>query len=438
MNNAYTKILMIFLAVSAMFSCTPESAAPRPTPLDEMMSVRVINGNPFYKDISSNISNRVIFRDVKYGEMTATKLLEPTAMSVGFYNSVTDSIFYSKNINLKEDYENNPNFTFVSVGEGNAIELQQMLMLIDVPNSSPNKADIRFINLDLGSEELDLRIGGESGVVIIDSVGFAAGGPKDGTPGYPLDEGNYSFALTKTSNSSLVQEFESVFLEGGHVYYLFRFGDGNETFTKAFVANGLPGDEILLTDPSPRVMFVNMFGSEESVDVYLNGTKGSVLNYTEHSDYMIGQPNTNQISVKSKNTTNAVLDLSLDLGEKLKKTVIGYKDQGEAVYSVFTDTTSLATINKTRIRFINMTDLPNLTLSDGSNTLIEDIESRNSSEFLEFDTKTYKFAIQNENGEVISGIKEIDLPANKRITFIAYKLDSSVNGFEYALKRINY
>lgn len=423
---------MILMAVLAIFSCTPESAELPPTPEAQLVSIRVMNADLNHQNMSVRVNGAEVHSNLAYGSLSAYNKYDPPGISLTLFDA--GEPYFSTDIKINERLD----FTLIPFKVNDTTS--QMLRIYDLKNTDPNKADLKCFNFNFTDSQYDLRIGAPAGEIIIDSLTYSNLEPNGATRNrsFPLDEGNYTFAFTNTADGSLAHEFEPVFLEGGKVYYLTIFGDGNQTFTKAFESNGLSGSFIELKEPAPKVMFVNMLKPDEEVDVYLNGTKGAVLAYSENSDYLIGNNNSNSITVMEANTTNQLLSLDFDLEEKLRKTVIGYKTQESYDYKVFEDSTSLTAIGKTKIRFINMTDLPGLSLKNDGSSLLDNIASRESSEFLEIESENYKFEIYNEAGVAISKVREIEVPANKIITFIAYKLATKDGEFEYALKRIDY
>ncbi len=433
MKKIYTNTILLLTAVFAIFSCTPESAELPPTPIDELVNIRVLNANINHKDISVNVGGYDVHSNLLYGELSAYNKYEPSTLRFSFSNP--DSVFFIADIGIEEKAD----YTLISFTYNDTV--QQLLRISDIESSAPNKADIRFLNFKYKSPDYDLRIGGMKGEILLDSIGYS-NISSSGTmnfSSYPLDEGNYTFALTKTSDGSLVSEYEPIYLEGGKVYYITCLGEGEQSYTRAFVSNGLTGDYIDLKEPAPKVMCVNMLEPEEQVDIYLNGNKGAMLGYSDNSDYLIGHSNSNTLSVLEYNTTNSIIEADIDLEDQLKKTFIAYRESsGTATYKIFTDDLNVAGNGKTKIRFINMTDLAGLNLTSNAEYIVANLGSREASDYVEVIPDNFKLEILNSSGEALSAIREIELPANKIITFIAYKLAAPNGEFEYALKRIDY
>ncbi len=457
MKRYYIVALTIMMAMLSIISCTPDSADLPPTPLDQMGYVRVLAANPDHQTTDVYVDGDLIHPNVNYTELSAYELQEPTTLYYQFVDPATNYAYVQANIKLQEP----STYTCVTYklfeAENDSALNTNILLLKDIENTAPNKADIRFLNLFYGSSLLDFRLGSATGEILLDSVPYAnyidsayRANYITEVPdininryvSYPLDEGNYDFVVTKTEDGSLVSEYETIFLEGGKTYYLTLFGDifSSEDIVqaKAFVSNGLPGEYIDMKQPLPKLLFVNLLSDDNDIDVYVNGTKGASLGYTDNSDYIVAKPNSNTVSVKEINTLNTIFDFQVDLADKQKKTVIAYTDGTEIRHAEFEDNTDAPQQGKSKIRLINMTDLSNIDLFDSETALIEQIDISQSSQLLEIDAKNYKFELYNSSGEAITAVREIELPANRIITFIAYKLTKANGGFEYALKRIDY
>ncbi len=457
MKRYYKVALTLMVAMLSIMSCSPDSADLPPTPLDKMGHVRVLAANPDHQTTDVSVNGSLIHPNVNYSELSAYELQEPITLYYQFVDPATNYAYAQANFNLQEP----ANYTCVTYklfeAENDSVLNTNILLLKDIENTAPNKADIRFLNLFYGSSLLDFRLGSTSGEILLDSVPYAnyidsayranyiTEVPEiniNRYVSYPLDEGNYDFVVTKTEDGSLVSEYETIFLKGGNTYYLTLFGDifssEDIVHAKAFVSNGLPGEYIEMKQPLPKLLFVNLLSDNDGIDVYVNGTKGASLGYTDNSDYIVANKNSNSVSVKEINTLTTLFDFQVDLGDKQKKTVIAYESGTGITHAEFEDNTDAPQQGNSKIRLINMTDISNVDLFDSETALIEQINMTQSSEFLEIEAKNYKFELYNSSGDAISAVREIELPANRIITFIAYKLTKANGGFEYALKRIDY
>ncbi len=433
MNSIYYRIFLVLLAVGSLVSCSITDPAMPPTSADQMLHIRILNADIDNRDVSLTVDYEVFQSSIAYASLTNYKEMDTVASIYTFKNG--NNIIFRDLIKFNKDKKHHTLYLLKRT-----LDTSYTYYVADIANSDPSKADIRFFNFVFGSPELDFRLGNEAGEILFDSIPY---GNKEIINSYALDEGNHKFTITKTDGSGVYVEYDPIYLEAGKVYYISLFGDNanlNQTlFARAFLSsNDEPGQYIEMKQPVPKVLAVNMLSSADSVDVYVNGVKGASINFAENSNYIIGNKNTNSISVFYRNTTTSVFNFDLDLGEDLRKTFIAYKDGETNTFKVFDDNTTYPAFGKSKIRLINMTDLPVISLFNFESSLISNVNSKESSDFLEIEAEKYNFTLRNENNDTLSNVREIDLPKNRIITFIAYKLEKPIDGHSYAIKRIDY